>query len=418
MKLTISQARRAALVLLGVILGVAGYIAISDGVFGSGHGDGDAEVRVATRSLEDGRVEVAVQQRAGDADWSARQLPDARFLPADVEPGVWRVSSGVPISAADADGSSLLCIVAHGATNDFFWRVVKGWSRQASIDSGLNVRFRQSQDGAQQASQIEQCSVDGASVIAATLADPDAVRDALLAAKAAGARIITFNSGAEYAASVGSELHIALDDRAAGRLVGEAFNSKGVSGSIGCLLHEENNVGLIARCEALAATYTGGDVINIRLPEGGDRAAIQASIEERLLDVDEAPLVALVSLNSNTLTAALQAILATADQMEQTVQLTSVGGSLDVTKIPAEKRSRHISFHVSAAPEAQGYLVTAALQMVHNHTTPARFIGSPTILIAEPRVLDLQTARADPQAAKDTLGRLAERIALGDQYDE
>ena len=124
MKLTISQARRAALVLLGVVLGVAGYIAISDGVFGSGSGTG--EVRVATRSLDDGRVEVAVQQRAADADWSARQLPDARFLPADVESGVWRVSSGVPISAADADGSSLLCIVAHGATNDFFWRVVKG----------------------------------------------------------------------------------------------------------------------------------------------------------------------------------------------------------------------------------------------------------------------------------------------------
>ena len=123
-------------------------------------------------------------------------------------------------------------------------------------------------------------------------------------------------------------------------------------------------------------------------------------------------------MNSNTLTAALHAILATADQMERTVQLTSVGGGLDVTKIPAEKRSRHISFHVSAAPEAQGYLVTAALQMIHNHTTPARFIGSPTILLAEPRVLDLQTARADPQAAKDTLSRLAERIALGDQYDE
>ena len=416
MSSAVIHARRVALVMLGVILGIAGYIAVSDGVFGSGHGD--AEVRVATRSLDDGRVEVAVQQRAADADWSARQLPDARFLSADVEPGTWRVSSGVPISAADADGGSLLCIVTHGATNDFFWRAVKGWSRQASIDAGLNVRFRQAQDGAQQASQIEQCSVDGASVIAATLADPDAVRDALLAAKAAGARIITFNSGAEYAASVGSEMHIALDDRAAGRLVGEAFNTRGISGAIGCLLHEENNVGLITRCEALAATYTGGDVINIRLPEGGDRAAMQASIEERLLDVDDAPLAALVSLNSDTLNAALHAILATADQMEQTVQLTSVGGSLDVTKIPAESRSRHISFHVSAAPEVQGYLVTAALQMVHNHTTPARFIGSPTILIAEPRVLDLQTARADPQAAKDTLGRLAERIALGDQYDE
>ena len=67
--------------------------------------DSAGEVRVATRSLDDGRVEVAVQQRPADADWSDRQLPDAHFLPADVEPNVWRVSSGVPISADASDGS-------------------------------------------------------------------------------------------------------------------------------------------------------------------------------------------------------------------------------------------------------------------------------------------------------------------------
>ena len=262
----IALAGLVALVTAVLTLQLAGNPANADG-----HDAGAGEVRVATRSLDDGRVEVAVQQRAGDSEWGARQLPDARFLPADVEPGTWRVSSGVPISAGSAESGPLLCIVAHGTTDDFFWRVVKGWSRQASIDSGLNVRFRQSPDGAQQASQIEQCSADGASVIAATLADPDTVRDALLGAKAAGARIITFNSGAEYAASVGSEMHIALDDWAAGRLVGEVFNSKGISGAIGCLLHEEHNVGLVTRCEALTATYTGGDVIEIQLPEGGDR---------------------------------------------------------------------------------------------------------------------------------------------------
>lgn len=64
--------------------------------------DADTEVRVAVRPLLDGRTEVAVQQRAGSG-WSERLTPDARFLPADAEPGRWLVSSPVSLSADETE---------------------------------------------------------------------------------------------------------------------------------------------------------------------------------------------------------------------------------------------------------------------------------------------------------------------------
>ena len=88
-------------ILLLAALGIGGWrIAHLDS------GNADTEVRVAVRPLADGRTEVAIQQREvmGDADaWSQRIAPDARFVPADAEPGRWLVSSPVALTADQPD---------------------------------------------------------------------------------------------------------------------------------------------------------------------------------------------------------------------------------------------------------------------------------------------------------------------------
>lgn len=83
-------------------------------------------------------------------------------------------------------------------------------------------------------------------------------------------RVISFNSGAEHADSVGSELHIALDDAATGRIAGEEFNRRGFPGPIACLIHEDGNAGLETRCDELEAAYRGGSVSRLRLPDGAE----------------------------------------------------------------------------------------------------------------------------------------------------
>ena len=268
------------------------------------------------------------------------------------------------------------------------------------------------------AAAIDQCSADGAVVIAATLADPDAVRGSLIAAKQAGSRIITFNSGAEEAASVGSELHIALDETAAGRLVGEEFTNRGISGTIGCLLHEADNVGLGARCDALAAAYIGGNNVRISLPETASADEIAQMLAERLVDPDQPSLVAVVALNGDTLLAALNGIIATADQVEGDVQVAGIDQNAELRLVDLAHRRRHLAFVTNNAAEAQGYLITAALQMVRGYTIPADFVSNPTILTATPFIYDLGAFWSNREAVRQSFQLLQRRLALGAEFDK
>lgn len=264
--------RLCCLVLLGAIGIVAGAVYAAQ--------SGETEVRVAVQRHDDGRVEVAVQQREADGGWGDRQLPRARFLPADVT-GEWRASSPVSVGvAAMADGgmphgsmpsgdgpAELYCVVHHGAETDPFWFAFNQAAVSTAAALGLtNVEVKGEPDVDAHAAAIDDCVERGALGIASTIADFDGLRDSLVAARGS-AFLITFNSGADVAGLVGSTVHYGLNDRVAGSLAGAEFNAAGVTGTVLCVLHEPVNIGLEDRCEGLESSYDG-TVERIQLPAG------------------------------------------------------------------------------------------------------------------------------------------------------
>ena len=76
--------RAVALLVLGILIGAAaiGVVAATTSL-----GDGAVEVRIVAEPLEDGRVEVGLQQRQGNGEWGETEKPPLRFLPADAEIG-------------------------------------------------------------------------------------------------------------------------------------------------------------------------------------------------------------------------------------------------------------------------------------------------------------------------------------------
>ena len=373
---------------LGIMIGAAALAAVW-----AAQGSGDVEVRVAVERLEDGRVEIGLQQRGDNGSWGDIQQPDRRFLAPDADSGVVRFSSSVTFERvsraeeiaaayeaelfetgqlageyfverfhADEDPESLppvlclvdpaqsalralcngigatfptgvdiiesddynavadeverrllageisqimgtsnqvsetavfardhillnnpdlpwtwihywfemidpllpgeddlFCVISHGGT-DIFWGLATDTAMTASAALGLNLRAESFADVAEQADAIRQCVADGAVSIATTLASPDDLAPAIAEATAAGVPLMSFNSGATAAADAGSSFHIGLNDRRAGELAGEQFNHEEIEGTILCVIHEADNVGLQERCDGLAATYANGDV--------------------------------------------------------------------------------------------------------------------------------------------------------------
>lgn len=266
--------RLISLALLAVIGVVAGAVYAAS--------SGEAEVRVAAVRHDDGSVEIAVQQRDAEGDWGDRQFPTARFLPAGVT-GEWRTSSPVSVSVApvmaedampdaampsDHGPAELYCVVHHGAENDPFWATFNTVAMATAAELELtNVEIHGEPNVADQAAAVMDCIDRGALGIASTIPDFEGMRDALTAARTSGALLVTFNSGAEFAGLVGSSEHYGLDDRSAGELAGRDFNEAGLTGSVLCLIHEPENVGLSDRCDGLESVY-GGSVARVPLPDG------------------------------------------------------------------------------------------------------------------------------------------------------
>ena len=79
----------AILVLLAMLAGSVAWAATN----------GEAEVRITARQLEDGRVEFALQQRV-DGEWGERQLPRSRYFPTDAREGEWLKSTPLTVELA------------------------------------------------------------------------------------------------------------------------------------------------------------------------------------------------------------------------------------------------------------------------------------------------------------------------------
>ena len=326
----------------------------------------------------------------------------------------WLRSSPVEIAGGEAD--PLFCVVAHGAPNDRFWVKFRAYLFQSAALADTNLLFETHLDGTDQAAAIDRCTADGAAVIAATLASPDDVRETLLQAKEADVRIVTFNAGVEHAESVGSEVHIALNDRVAGELAGRQFNQSGVTGRIGCLIHEQDNLGLEHRCDGLETVYEGAGVERIRIEEvspriGGELDSYIEDISSRLVG-EQGPLYdALLTLSADSMEYALTAIQRL-DGAAGAVRLASVGASReDLADFPDALLERHLDVLISDSVFAQGFFVASAMHLSYNLHLSSH-IAQAQLWLAEPALLEPQTAGAQDDAldaASASLDRLIEQ---------
>ncbi len=427
------QANRQRLVyiIVGLVLG-----AIATSLAWAAH-PGTADVRLAARVLDDGRVEVALQQRQATEDsdaasWGDLNEPTLRFLPADAERNLWHYSSEliVDVRESDADtdtdtdatqseaadhehehsgppavsqigpfeivgtptgnrpftAETLFCAVTHGTPADFFWFQVYSAFADARYWNDINLRAEMRETGIEQAAAIDQCVDDGAAAIATTLADVDALRDSLDRATAAGVRVVTFNSGADQATAVGAAAHVALDEIAVGRMAAEEFEQREVAGDLLCILHEPANRGLEQRCDSLEANYSGGNVIRVRLAESEEEP--QLVLQGHLTDAVGGAL----ALNAN---AAYDLVDVVGDDHPDLV-LAAV--SADFPRPFAMLYNEQLSFVLWSHALEQGYHAITALLLAQGSPFPSE-IG----LFAEATQIGIQPSVITPQSVQAML---------------
>jgi simple sugar transport system substrate-binding protein len=256
-------------------------------------------------------------------------------------------------AAADDNAKYNICMVTHGDGGGF-WSVAKAGAERAAKDLGVTFKYEETNNDAEKQAQLIQAdTTSGCQAIAASAPNPDAIKDAMLAAKTAGIPTVTMNSGSKSFKDLGAFTHIGQDEFVAGQGAGEKFKAAGVKHVL-CVIQEANNIGLQQRCDGAKDTF--GNVTNLQLSAGlADLATSQAEIKAKLQA--DPSIDALFLLNADI--AAGPAMAATAE-LGKTLMLGTVDLSGPAVQAIADGK---IAFAIDQQQYAQGYLSVVLLYL-------------------------------------------------------
>jgi len=298
----------------------------------------------------------------------------------------------MPAPAQAADPGLVFGMAVHAnPAEDAFWAVVEKGARDAAATYGITLKAGGDSDPAKQAQLIEDfvaAKVDG---IFVSLANPDALKDAVKKAVDAGIPVITINSGVDVYKELGALTHVGQTEFVAGQGAGEKFNAAGAKKAL-CVIHEEANIGLEQRCDGLKDTFKG-EVERFTVATTGvrDVAGTVAAIQNKL--IADPSIDAVLSLNPVIAMAARDAIKAAGGNQK----LATFDLSPDVL---AALENGEMLFAVDQQQYLQGYLPVVLLYL---YKTNLNTVGGGLPVLTGPGFVDKSNAAAVKDlAAKGT----------------
>ncbi len=277
-----------------------------------------------------------------------------------------------------------IAMVTHSGKGDAFWDIVQKGAQAAADKDNVEFLYASDDQAKEQASLVQSYidkKVDG---IVVTLAKPDAMKDVLGKAKAAGIPVITINSGGEFAKEFGALNHVGQDESVAGEAVGAELAKRGHKKAL-CVIHEQGNVSLEERCAGVKKAF-GGDTENINVP-GTDMPQTQSQIAAKLQATEDIDTI--VTLNAGIAEAAIKA----KDDAGSKAEVST----FDLNEAVTEKmKSKEIAFAVDQQPYLQGYLAVDGLWL---YRTNLNVIGGGQQVLTGPAIV---TEKDVPQLEKLT----------------
>ncbi|MGW0941209.1 substrate-binding domain-containing protein [Streptomyces sp. NPDC002623] len=263
--------------------------------------------------------------------------------------------SGTTSSGSDADGAGRsgdrikIALVTHGAEGDAFWELVRKGAEAAAAKDGVDLTYASDSDGGGQAELVRDAIRERVDGIAVTLAKPQVMKAPVSAAKAADIPVVGLNSGIDAWQTAGLLEFFGQDESVAGRAVGNKLDGLGAKHAL-CVIHEQGNIALEARCAGVKKTFTGET--QMLYVDGTDMDAMTTAVQERLQqdpDIDE--------VIANGAQFALAAVKAVGQAGSKAKVAT-----FDLNKdLVAAVRDGSVQFAVDQQPYLQGYLAVDAL---------------------------------------------------------
>lgn len=173
---------------------------------------------------------------------------------------------GEPAAVSAPAAAGTFAVITHAGSGDAFWDVVKNGADAAGKRYGVTVSYQGDGDPARQSQLVDQAVSQKVDGIVVSMANPDALKEAIGKAVTAKIPVVTINSGGDRSREFGAITHVGQSEDVAGRGAGEKLKAEGVTKLL-CVIHEAGNVGLDQRCKG-ATEGMGGPVERLQVDVG------------------------------------------------------------------------------------------------------------------------------------------------------
>lgn len=265
-----------------------------------------------------------------------------------------------------------IAMVTHEAPGDTFWDKIRSGAEQAAADHGITLNYSNNQDAGEQSTLVQNAIDQGVDGLATTLPTPDAIGPTVQEAVDAGIPTVAFNAGINDYATYGIPMYFGSDETLAGQTVGTKIGAESPGPTV-CVVQEQGQVQLEARCAGVAATFPDTEVLYVN---GRDLPSVQQTIGAKLQE--DASITNVVTLGADIALAAQQSA---ADAGSQT-NIITFDLNADVAK---QIESGGIAFSVDQQPYVQGYMAVTALWL---NLTNGNDIGGGGPVLTGPSIVD------------------------------
>ncbi|MFF5360645.1 sugar ABC transporter substrate-binding protein [Streptomyces scabiei] len=256
-----------------------------------------------------------------------------------------------------------VAMVTHASPGDTFWDLVRKGAQAAAAKDNVKLVYSSDPSAGNQANLVQNAidqKVDG---IALTAAKPDALKDVVAKANAAGIPVVGFNSGVDDWKKLGMLEYFGQDENIAGQAFGGRLNDLGAKHAL-CVIQEQGQVALEARCAGVKKGFDGKtDVLYVN---GTDMPSVKSTITAKLKQ--DSSIDQVVTLGAPIALTAVQS-------------LTDAGSKAKVATFDLNKdlvkavQDGQVEFAVDQQPYLQGYLAVDSLWL---YRTNGNFSGGGT----------------------------------------
>ncbi|MFF8970175.1 sugar ABC transporter substrate-binding protein [Streptomyces sp. NPDC014995] len=271
---------------------------------------------------------------------------------------------GAAASAGKADTPRMtVAMITHASPGDTFWDLIRKGAQAAAAKDNVKLVYSSDPSAGNQANLVQNAidqKVDG---IALTAAKPDAMKDVVAKARAAGIPVVGFNSGVDDWKQLGMLEYFGQDENIAGQAFGQRLDELGAKHAL-CVIQEQGQVALEARCAGLKKGFRG--TTDILYVNGTDMPSVKSTITAKLKQ--DSSIDQVVALGAPI---ALTAVQSVADASSKAKVAT-----FDLNKeLVKAVQAGTVEFAVDQQPYLQGYLAVDALWL---YRTNGNFSGGGT----------------------------------------